>query len=459
MSAARVAAPAPSWGRLDRACDPSIQVSFEIGAPDGRFQPQPGRGRASGHVQGGLHSGNAPKRYIHQNGRGGLLRHPPNDPSPCRIGIIGTRGIPARYGGFETLAEELSVRLVERGHEVWVYARPHSIGVLPGGPRSGLANYRGVVVRTVPVPASKHAETLVHTLLSAFDCLRHGLNRVLVCNTANAIAVGILRRRGVHVVVNVDGLEWRRSKWGKAASAWHRWGAKRCSQWASNLVADSRFIQTEWDKRFNRKPAYVPYGAPEGPVSSRQKLRELGLVRRGYVLWVGRVEPENNPDVVIRAFRHVRSSLKLVLVGDAKYARGLLRRLRSLAAEDSRVVLAGGIYGKGYAELQSHAYCYVQASDVGGTHPALLDALGYGGCVIVNDIPEHREVGDGAALIYAFNDPLSLSSQIQRLVDQPRQAELLRRRARASLDPCYDWELVAAEYERLLCGSKADRDC
>lgn len=368
------------------------------------------------------------------------------------LAIMGTRGIPARYGGFETLSEELAPRLAARGHEVWVYGRPHAIGSLPQAPVRGRATYKGVHLRLLPAPRAKHAETVIHTLLSAADLRGPRPDAVLLCNAANAATVPLLRARGARVVVHTDGLEWRRRKWGGLARRWHRFGARLVARWADALVADSRWVQRYWAEKLGAKTVFIPYGAPAGPVGTSEALADLGLEPRRYVLYVARFEPENNPDLVVEAFRRVESDFPLVLVGKAPYATALAQRLEELAARDRRVVLAGPHYGAPYAELQSHAACYVQASEVGGTHPALVEAMGYGGRVVVNDIPEHREVVGDAALVYEYNDAASLADKIQQMLDDTALAERLQAAARRRVRALYDWEKVASSYESLLLG-------
>lgn len=371
------------------------------------------------------------------------------------LAIMGIRGIPARYGGFETLAEELAPRLADRGHEVWVYGRPHAIGPLVEEPVRGRASYRGVNLRLLRAPRTKHAETVIHTLLSAIDLRGPRPDAVLLCNAANAVTIPLLQARGARVVMHTDGLEWRRRKWGYLARRWHRLGASLAARWADELVADSRYMQHEWGCRLGVDTVFIPYGAPSGPVPTTKVLDELGLEPHRYVLYVSRFEPENNPELVIEAFSGVSTRVPLVLVGSAAYATALARRLEELAARDPRVVLAGPRYGESYAELQSHAGCYVQASEVGGTHPALVEAMGYGGRVVVNDIPEHLEVVGDAALVYEYNDAASLASKIQEMLDDPELAERLQKAARDRVRAIYNWEHVTLAYESVLLGTGA----
>jgi glycosyltransferase involved in cell wall biosynthesis len=368
----------------------------------------------------------------------------------AHLAILGTRGIPARYGGFETFAEELAPRLAARGHDVWVYARRHGIGDTPRPIRGGLTEYRGVTVRVQRAPRGKHLETVAHSLLAASDAMRRRFDAVLVCNAANFHVLPALRLSGTRTVVNVDGLEWRRRKWGGPGRLWHRAGAALVTRWAGELVADSRHVQQWWEDNRGRRPTYIPYGCPHGPLDSDAILGRLGLQRRGYVLYVARLEPENNAHLVIEAFRQVVSDSLLVIVGHAPYSTDYQQRLCELAARDTRVVLAGPVYGTAYAELQSHAYCYVQASDVGGTHPALLEALAYGGAVVVNDIAEHLEVTGNAARVYRFNDAASLTRRLQELLDDPAAAEGLRKSARRHVGTHYRWDKVTDAYEDIL---------
>lgn len=360
------------------------------------------------------------------------------------VAILGTRGLPARYGGFETFAEELATRLVADGWSMIVYGRHDP------GRRAENREYRGVQLRSLPVRRSKYFETVLHTLRSAWDLRRRKVDAVLLCNTANALAIPLIQRAGIPVLVNVDGLEWRRRKWGPLGRAWHRGGAALAARWGAGLVADSRFIQRYWTERFGRTPAFVAYGAPQAPVAKIDALREHGLESRGYVLYVARLEPENNPCKVARAYAHVPTESPLVMLGDATYAPRIAHELRELASRDSRLRLLGGLYGAAYAQLQSHAVAYVQASEVGGTHPALLEAMGYGGVVLANDIPEHREVLGDAGRYYVYNDERSLAGELQRLLEDPAARRSLRGRAGARVREHYCWDLVASQYGQLL---------
>jgi glycosyltransferase involved in cell wall biosynthesis len=177
-------------------------------------------------------------------------------------------------------------------------------------------------------------------------------------------------------------------------------------------------------------------------------LARLGLEPGGYVLYVSRLEPENNADLVLLAYANLKTDLPLALVGDAPYSSEFIARLRATAAKDGRVRLLGGHYGTEYQVLRSHAAAYVQATEVGGTHPALVEAMGFGNAIAANDVPEHREVLGDAGLYY--RGAAELTKVLQVLLDDPDEAATLRTRAAARARALYDWDKVAADYERWL---------
>jgi len=354
-----------------------------------------------------------------------------------RIALLGTRGIPARYGGFETFAEEISTRLAERGHVVTVYCRD----------RHSEPTYHGVrLVHLKPV-RHKYLETLAHTFSSTVHLLRHPVDVALFCNGANALFTFLPRLRGMPVALNVDGLERKRKKWNHAARAWYL-----LSEWLSTfcpteIVTDAEQIRQYYLNRWKAKSTFIPYGAPMGQVAPGETLRRLGLDRRRYFLYVTRFEPENNPLMVRRAFEQVETGMKLALVGDAPYAADYIRRVRE--TRDPRVVLPGAIYGDGYHELQSNSFAYVHATEVGGTHPALIEAMGRGALVLYLRTPENEEVAGGAGL--AFNDEAGLVQRLRQVLAMTEdQREQYRAAAVERVRTRYSWKAVTDAYEALL---------
>jgi len=355
---------------------------------------------------------------------------------PLRIAILGTRGVPANYGGFETFAEQLGARLAARGHQVTVYGRS---AYVPGD----VTSYRGMRIVRLPAPRSKHLETVVHTLFSAFHALVRRWDVVYVCNSANVPAATILWLARKRVVLNVDGLEWQRKKWGAAGRAYYRTCARVAAWLPVHVVTDARVIQRYYRETYGRDTDYFAYGTDLDPVADDGTLGRLGLEPGRYVLYVSRLEPENNAHVVIEAYRSVRSDVPLAIVGDAPYASDYIAALKR--TDDPRVRFLGAIYGHGYQVLRSHAAAYVQATEVGGTHPALVEAMGFGNAILANDVPEHRETMGDAGRYY--HGPEALARELQAVLDDPALAADLRSRARARASERYSWDAIAAAYE------------
>jgi glycosyltransferase involved in cell wall biosynthesis len=355
-----------------------------------------------------------------------------------RIALLGTRGIPANYGGFETFAEELSTRLAARGHKVTVYCRE----------LYSSESYRGVHLRYLPTIQHKYFDTIAHTFVSTFDLLRKRADVALYCNGANAIFTLPPRWFGIPAALNVDGLERKRKKWNRLAKSWYllsEWLATFCP---SVVVTDARAIQDYYWERYGKQSVFIPYGAELGRVASRGALEKLGLEPGRYFLYVTRMEPENHPLEVRQAFEAVDTPLKLALIGDAPYAREYIRRVRDTS--DPRVVIPGAIYGLGYHELQSQCFAYIHATEVGGTHPALIEAMGRGALVLYRNTAENAEVAGDAGIPF---EPVELAHKLRLALEMSEAArDDLRRKAMERVREHYSWEAVTSEYERMLAG-------
>ena len=367
---------------------------------------------------------------------------------------MGTRGVPAGYGGFETFAEELGVRLVERGHSVTVYARRHAIPI-------GLREYRGMRLRVLPTIRHKYLDTVAHTAISVIDGLLRRFDVVLICNNANAPFALVPRLSGAKVILNVDGLEWQRGKWNRLG----RWYYQACAWLAPRLpvvmVSDARVIANWYLEKYRKRTLYIPYGSDSVRVPPAETLARLGLEADRYILYVSRLEPENHADTVIDGYRAGGGlsglGVPLVIVGDAPYATAYKAKLEATAADTAGVMLTGYVFGAGYAELQSNALVYVQATEVGGTHPALVEAMGRGATIVANDVPEHREVLGDAGRYYLRNDARSLGDVMRELVTDPAARQDLGAAAYERARSIYSWEHVADQYEALFFTTRQRR--
>jgi glycosyltransferase involved in cell wall biosynthesis len=249
------------------------------------------------------------------------------------------------------------------------------------------------------------------------------------------------------VALNVDGVERLRKKWNRAAKAWYLVSEWLATLFPSEVVTDARAIQDYYRRRYHKRTTFIPYGAETGKVESTAAVARLGLEPGRYFLYVSRMEPENHPLEVRQAFERVRTDMRLALIGDAPYARDYIQQVRN--TKDPRVVMPGAIYGQGYHELGSHCFAYIHATEVGGTHPALIEAMGRGALVLYRVNAENSEVMGDAGI--PFEDDLDdLKDKIElALAMREEERNELRRRALERVRQHYCWDAVAFEYERL----------
>ncbi|MBN2010351.1 DUF1972 domain-containing protein [candidate division KSB1 bacterium] len=357
-----------------------------------------------------------------------------------KIAIMGIRGIPANYGGFETFAEELSSRLVDRGHDVTVYGRTNIIDYSE-------KYYKGVEIKLLPTISHKYFDTVAHTFLCVMDSFKREFDVILICNSANSIFSGLPRLTGKRVALNVDGLEWQRGKWNIVGNWYYRISECLATFMPDQIVTDSIYIRKYYEQRFEKVSTFIPYGAPTKKISTKNVLDKFGVKPGKYILYVSRLEPENNAHLVVKAFENVKTDLKLVVVGDAPYSTKYIRDLKS--TNDPRIIFTGYVFGDGYKEFQSNAYCYVQATEVGGTHPALLEAMGYGNCVLANEVPEHTEVLRDAGIYYKKSNVEDLQKQMQYLVENESVVKACREKACMRIEEAYTWDRITDQYENL----------
>jgi glycosyltransferase involved in cell wall biosynthesis len=363
-----------------------------------------------------------------------------------RIAILGTRGIPASYGGFETFAEHLATRLVARGHDVTVYCRAHYVS-----PRQ--MEYHGVRLQVLPTIRHKYFDTVIHTFASSIHAVSRRFDAALICNAANAPFSLILRLTGTPVAINVDGLEHKRKKWNWLGRRYYQLAEYLSTLLPNEMVTDAQVIQDYYLTRHNAPSTMIAYGSEVERRPDRELVRKWRVEPNRYVLYVSRLEPENNAHLVIEAFKKVRTAYRLLVVGDAPYAEQYIKDLKARARGDKRIIFTGFVFGQDYRALQQNAYCYVHATEVGGTHPALLEAMGYGNCVLTLATPENLEVVGDAGVPYS--DELDLAEKLQRVLRDGSLVHAYRQRAQLRIRKNYDWDGVVDQYEQLfaqMCG-------
>ena len=299
-----------------------------------------------------------------------------------------------------------------------------------------------------PTIRSKHLDTIAHTLVSSVHAMAMRYDIALYFNVGNSPLTWIPRLGGQGVVLNVDGLDWKRRKWGRFA----RWYIRECERWATRfphrVVTDSRRVREYYRTRYGTDSTYIAYGADPMTAPPGIHLARFGLEPHRYVLFAGRLVPENCAHHLVEAFRELSTDMRCVVVGDAPYAARYIRSLKATA--DRRVVFTGYLFGPGYRELMSNAYCFVETSEVGGTHPALLEAMAAGCGVVVNDTPENLEtIGDAGFSYSGALGPAGLRTILERLLEDPALVAGQARRGLERVRAHYSWDSVTDAYEAL----------
>jgi glycosyltransferase involved in cell wall biosynthesis len=369
-----------------------------------------------------------------------------------KIHILGTRGIPARYGGFETFAEELSTRLVSRGYEVTVHSRRRFFRGQP------LEDYKGVKRTASPTIAHKYLETPLAALTAFLRIKKTECQIILLCNAANSPFAWISRLKGIHIVTNVDGIERHRSKWNSLGKLWYLIGERASVLFSNTVIADAQVIANYYNKNYKINPTVITYGTDPIMDAESSLFIRYNFCPKKYILYVSRLEPENNALGVIQAYLSSKAKLPLVIVGDAPYASEYKQKLYRTAEEGTkkqsgkRIIFTGFRFGQDYHALQANCSLYIQATEVGGTHPALIEAMSYGNLIIANGTPENVEVLADAGLYYEKNCFEQLTSAIDGVFTE--EAELvhntaLKEKAKIRASKCYCWEVVTDHYDQL----------
>ena len=359
-----------------------------------------------------------------------------------RIAFLGSRGVPARYSGFEVVVEELGSRLVSAGYDVTVYNRfPRYV--------ASSKEHKGMRLITLPTISTKSLDTIVHTTISAFDAVFRRYDLIYLCGVGNSILAAFLRRFGLKVVINVDGADFRRAKWGTFARQWLKLSEFWATRLGDRLIADNREIVARYERDYGVRPDYINYGCPFRTTPVRiGELEKWGLEPQGYVLHVSRLTPENEADLLLAAWRDYRGPMKLVITGSQNYETAYYKRLQELA--DDRVIFTGARYDTAYVELSQNSLFFIMPAAIEATRLVLLDQMGMGKAILYKDSPATREVLGDAAEPFDPEDPVaSLAEKISFLSGHPDRCANLGLLALARAADTFSWDVVLAKYRKL----------
>ena len=356
------------------------------------------------------------------------------------IAMVGTRGVPARYGGFETAVEEVGSRLAARGHRVRVYTRT-------GNTEDVVREHLGMEVVTAGALRSRSLETLSHTGPPAAHPGGAPTAAASDFTPANAPVLPLLRAARIPVATHVDGLEWRRAKWGPAGRRYYRAAETTAVRCSDAIIADARGIQDYYAREYGVPSSLIAYGAPVLDDDRGARVAERGLDPEGYHLVVARFEPENHVQEIVEGYVRSAATKPLVVVGSAPYSAEYTDRIDRLAQGDERVRLLGAVWDQELLDdLYASAFTYVHGHSVGGTNPSLLRAIGAGAPVVAFDVDFNREVVRDPGLY--FRGPHDLAGILED-AERDELGTIERGRANRKRAEDYSWDDVADGYEQL----------
>jgi len=353
--------------------------------------------------------------------------------------MIGQKGVPATYGGIEKHVEEIARRLAQRGHDVSVFCRLYYTPADAVSP--------GIRLLRRPSIHTKHLDTATHVAWSTAEAMARRYDIVHFHALGPSLFAALPRLTGSRTVVTVHGLDWQRQKWGKLAS----WMLRRCegpaAHFPNRTIVVSRTLRDYFRNHHGSDAAFIPNGTNLPQPRAPRKILQLGLKPGRYVLFVGRLVPEKGVHFLCEAFSRIDTDLQLVLAGGHSFSQDYANMLKGY--ESDRVRLLDYVFGESLEELWSNAYMVVQPSTMEGLSIALLEALSYGRCVLVSDIPENLEVAEDCSVSFRTQDVDDLTEKLAALIRDPERVRSFEARARAHIQAHYSWDHVAAATEAL----------
>lgn len=355
-----------------------------------------------------------------------------------KIIMFGHKRVPSREGGVEMVVGELSSRMAKLGHQVTCLNRGG------GGTSSTVALPSGLTVKTVPTLDRKGLAAVTSSFFAALQAAFSRADAVHIHAEGPAFMAWLPKLLGKRVIVTVHGLDWQREKWqGGFGSRYIRMGERMAVRFADEIIVLSRNVQDYFLREYGRETVFIPNGVSEPRILPPELIRtRYGLERENYFLFLGRLVPEKGIHYLIEAFRTVKTEKKLVIAGGTSDTDDYVRRLKELAEGDDRILFTGFVQGQELEELYSNAFVYVLPSDVEGMPLSLLEAMSYGRCCLVSDIPECAEVVGDHALLFPAGDSGALARQLERLAHHPEQTAPYKENARGYICQRYSWDDV-----------------
>lgn len=365
-----------------------------------------------------------------------------------KIAFIGHKRIPSREGGIEIVVEELSTRMAARGHQVVVYNRKgHNVAGAEFDNESNRENrpytYKGVKVVPVTTIDAKGMAALTSSFFATLKAIKARPDVIHYHAEGPCVMLRLAHWFGIRTVATIHGLDWQRAKWGRFASWYLKFGERTAARCADEVIVLSRNMQRYFRDAYGRETRFIPNGIERSqPVRADIITRRYGLEKDGYILFLGRIVPEKGVHYLIEAFKRLDTDKRLVIAGGASDSSEYYEQIQSAAASDPRIILTGFVEGRMLQELYSNAYMYVLPSDLEGMPMSLLEAMSYGCCCLVSDIPECTEVVEGHAAVFRHGDVDDLERQLSALIAAPERVNAMRKNASEFVCAKYSWDSV-----------------
>lgn len=370
-----------------------------------------------------------------------------------KIAMLGHKRIPSREGGVEVVVEELSTRMVQLGHQVTCYNRTGHHVSGEEFDRQSLKNYKGVALKNVFTIDKKGLAAMTASVSAAICAAFHDFDVVHFHAEGPSVMCWLPKLLGKKVIVTVHGLDHKRAKWGKLASAYIMQGEKNAVKYADEIIVLSRGVQEYFKNTYGRDTVFIPNGVNKPEIKKARLIKEkFNLAKDEYILFLGRIVPEKGLRYLVQSFKEVHTDKKLVIAGGSSDTDAFMYELKEMAKDDDRIIFTGFVQGETLEELYSNAYIYTLPSDLEGMPLSLLESMSYGNCCLVSDIAECAEVVEDKAALFRKSDVGDLREKLQMLVNQPEIVAEYKAKAPEFILKKYDWNKVVEHTMELYKG-------
>ncbi|MCM1134065.1 MAG: glycosyltransferase family 4 protein [Clostridium sp.] len=354
--------------------------------------------------------------------------------------MIGHKRIPSREGGVEVVVDELATRLAAQGYQVEAYNRSgyHVSGKDFDGGRKKY--YKGVRIIITPTFENGKLNAIVYSVLATLRALFGRYDVIHYHAEGPCVTLLAPKLLGVKVVATIHGLDWQRAKWGNFASRVLKLGEKMAAKYADEVIVLSKNLQEYFLTVYGRETHYIPNGVSRSDICRAQEIREkYGLEKDGYLLFLARLVPEKGLHYLIEAYRTIHTDKKLVIAGGSSHSFDYMKQIQEMTASDERIIMTNFVQGRVLEELYSNAYLFVLPSDVEGMALTLLEAMSYGNCCLVSDIPENLEVVEDKAAAFKKGSVEDLRKKLVYLLEHPEAAADYKEKSADFICSKYNW--------------------